>query len=122
MSAILGKRKRQVRRARKDAPDDTENDGDRLALQAAFQKAFEVRFKPLDVVVKPVIESAQPDIGTDEPESAEDTDGFEGFSSEEEAEDCGQSDETPTVEVIDYASTQQLDLLSPADAKAFMVC
>jgi len=120
MSNILGKRKRQVRRAQISEPEEPQDHSDREALQAALARAFEARFKPLEVTAKNVVEETSSyESGEDDSEDGveEVADDFEGFSSEDE-----DGKGIAKVEVVDYASSQQPDFMSPSDAKAFMVC
>jgi len=118
MSNVLGKRKRQVRRAHVSDIEEPQDENDREALQAALAKAFEARFKPLEVTKKNAVKETSPGESEDDDldVAQEAIDDFEAFSTEDE-----ERDERPSVEIVDYASSQQPDFMSLSGAKAFMV-
>ncbi|KAF2638883.1 hypothetical protein P280DRAFT_430375, partial [Massarina eburnea CBS 473.64] len=119
MAPKLGKRKRVTReeleRSRSPSPSASESDSehsDGEDVEALFRKAFEAKFKPLDIepVQKKVKEEESED--EEEEELEEDSD-WSGISSE---------DEEGKVEVFDYAtdSRQLSDKASKAEMRAFM--
>lgn len=85
MAVKLGKRKRSEVATKEQPPapqSDSDSDDDRATARALFQKAFEARFKPLEI--KPV---EQNDALDEEPEDEEDTESrsdWSGITSDED--------------------------------------
>jgi hypothetical protein len=115
MGPALGKRKRVTREeleapSRSPSPSSDSGNSDGEDLQDIFRKAFEAKFKPLDVEPKKSkLVEADTNIG-------------EELEKEEESDWSGISDEDGKVEVVEYADTRGPgELASKADLKAFMV-
>lgn len=122
MAPALGKRKRITREeleraSRSPSPSSSSDsqDSDSEDVQALFRKAFEAKFKPLDIepVQKKVKES---EIERDDAEVEEEEEGsdWSGINSEDEDED--------EVEVVDYADNtrKERERVSKAELRAFM--
>lgn len=118
MAPTLGKRKRVTRveltrpspsPSPSPSPAPHSDGSDASDVQAIFRRAFEAKFRPLDIEpVKPKDEDPEPE----DDEVGEETD-WSGLSSEEEED---------TVEVFDYATTKHAnDKASKAELRAFMV-
>ena len=103
MAAPNSKRKREQN-------DDASEDED--AIRARFQRAFEARFKPLEVR-RP---SPQPQVTEDNLEDGEDDEDLEG------SDWSGLSDDDRPVEVVEHAVIQSHDAATvEREKKAFMV-
>ena len=123
MSVSLGKRKRSTK-ARAAAPlkkviiapppPEAESDGeDKEALQDAFRRAFEARFKPIEdekEEEEKAVEKTQEDM------RSEDEDDWDGLSED------GEEDDGDEVEVVEHANTAySRDRADKATLRAFMV-
>jgi hypothetical protein len=115
MAPNLGKRKRVTREeleqhSRSPSPASESENSDGEDIRDIFRKAFEAKFKPIEVEPK---KQKLGKLVVEENELEEESD-WSGISSE---------DEIPDVEIIDYASKQQAikDRASKAEMKAFMV-
>lgn len=113
MAPTLGKRKRITREelerpSRSPSPSSESQGSDGEDLQAIFRRAFEAKFKPLDIEpVNPKSEEEE----VQEEEQEEQTD-WSGISSEDEDQ----------VEVFEYADTRHTGDRAPkAEMRAFMV-
>jgi len=112
---VLGKRKRTAH-ARPDVPpspsdsvsDDSDNAQD---LQERFRRAFEAKFKPLDIA--PVKDTH----GVDPVDDQEDD--WSGISDEEELDE--EEDQISKVQIVEHGVIAPTELLSKAEMKAFMV-
>ncbi|PVI07600.1 hypothetical protein DM02DRAFT_666518 [Periconia macrospinosa] len=119
MAPTLGKRKRVTReelerpsRSPSPSSESQESDGSE-DVQALFRKAFEAKFKPLDI--EPVQKKVKEDeIEHDDEEIEEEDSDWSGISSEDENDDG--------VEVFDYAANnkQPREKMSKAELRAFM--
>lgn len=121
MAPTLGKRKRVTREelerpSRSPSPSSgSEESDDGEDVQALFRKAFEAKFKPLDI--EPVHKKVKGDeIEDDDEEREEEDSDWSGISSGEDEDDDG-------VEVFDYAANnrQPREKMSKAELRAFMV-
>lgn len=91
MVVTLGKRKRQTEAAKEVVPAPGSDSEDDAKARALFQKAFEAKFKPLDVQPVRAAESSEDDI------EDEDADG------DEESDWSGVSGGEDEVEIIEHA-------------------
>jgi hypothetical protein len=114
MAPTLGKRKRvsraDIQRPSRSPSSSSSNadESDAEDLQAIFRRAFEAKFKPIEI--EPVNKKVKEET-MEEDEQEEESD-WSGISSE--AEDH--------VEVVEYSGTQQEDKkASKAELRAFMV-
>jgi hypothetical protein len=116
MAPTLGKRKRVTRSeleqpSRSASPSFAEQESDGEDLQAIFRRAFEARFKPIEL--EPVnVKPKQLEVEEEDTSEGEDSD-WSGISSSSE----------PSVEVVEYADTQRAaeDKASRAEMRKFMV-
>lgn len=152
MPPQLGKRKRVTREeleqasrspspesdAQSQSEDDSEDE--EVDVQELFRRAFEARFKPLEVEVKKrkVEKEKNKGKGVDEDECGGisdegETNAFDDRDDDDEAENMGEEeddseedvdeDSTGGIEVVDYTNTQHKhEKLSKAELRAFMVC
>lgn len=130
MAVALGKRKRQgevLKASKKSAPKPTpktnivesESESDNEDLQAAFRRAFEAKFKPLDGAAKKKAEAikALEDEEIDEEEEESD---FGDLSGAEDEDDDDEDNEVEVIEHADIKRTPREDL-DKKQMKAFMV-
>lgn len=114
MAPTLGKRKRVTREqlaqpSRSPSISDSE-DSDREDLQEVFRRAFEAKFKPIQI--EPVIKIPEQDEVVAEDEDEESDSEWSGLS----------SDEDNGVEIVECAGAQRgSDKASKAEMRAFMV-
>jgi hypothetical protein len=115
MAPTLGKRKRITRSeleqpSRSASPSSASQDSDGEDLQAIFRRAFEAKFKPIEI--EPVNKKPK-QVQVEEEDSDEEDSDWSGISSSSE----------PGVEVVEYADTQRAteDKASKAEMRKFMV-
>lgn len=129
MVVALGKRKRQgevFKTSRKAASKPTpktdiieeESESDNEDLQAAFRRAFEAKFKPLDGAAKKKAEAIK---AIEEEEDDEEESDFGGLSGAEDDDDDDEDDEVEVIELADIKRTPREEL-DKKQMKAFMVC
>jgi hypothetical protein len=129
MAPHLGKRKRITREeleepSRSPTPDSgsesSESDGEKADLQEIFRRAFEAKFKPLEVEKKKRKVEEAPEELEDEEESD-----WSGISDEdEEGEPKVEVVDVsiPKVEVVDVSIPKaKVEKMSKAEMRAFMV-
>ncbi|KAF2086941.1 hypothetical protein K490DRAFT_66254 [Saccharata proteae CBS 121410] len=113
MSVSLGKRKRaekSTKVARRKVPAKSPEPSDNEDLQAAFRRAFEAKFKPLDDSVN--LPTPKPAETIPEPSEDEEKDSdWDGIAEE---------DDEPKVEVIEHADISRKQRASRDELKAFM--
>lgn len=114
----LGKRKRITREelerpSRSPTPSSDSEESDGEDVQALFRKAFEAKFKPLDI--EPVQKKVKEEDVERDDEEIEDEENWSGISSDDEDEE--------EIEVVDYAdkARQAREKASKAELRAFMV-
>lgn len=110
MATSIGKRKR-----RDDVEDSKHSSSDDDDIRARFQKAFEAKFKPLEVNEKPQKDAAleQQVAQEDEQDDSDDL---------EDSDWSGLSEEENGVEVVSHAEAKPTDdIARQRGAKSFMV-
>ena len=112
MTAVLGKRKRVSGKDEKSAKSATTPDvkSDTEDLQDIFRRAFEAKFKPLDVPVTVAADAEEEEIS--EPEDLSDESDWSGLSDGED-----------NVQIVEHTTTSRRpeESLSKQELKAFMV-
>jgi len=111
MAVSLGKRKRREDTSKKSEPAGSDTDDDATA-RALFQRAFEAKFRPLEIVEKP-IEQDEPGSDEDNSQDDDEDDEWDGLSEYDEA--------TPEIEVIQDKPANLIDReRQKREMKAFM--
>ncbi|KAI6881953.1 hypothetical protein KC363_g6094 [Hortaea werneckii] len=109
MAISIGKRKR-----RDDIEDSKHSSSDDDDIRARFQKAFEAKFKPLEVNEKPQKDAA-PEQHVAQDDNQDDTDDLE------DSDWSGLSEEEDGVEVVSHAEAKPTDdIARQRGAKSFM--
>ncbi|KAI6793091.1 hypothetical protein KC361_g6375 [Hortaea werneckii] len=109
MAISIGKRKR-----RDDIEDSKHSSSDDDDIRARFQKAFEAKFKPLEVNEKPQKDAA-PEQHVAQEDNQDDTDDLE------DSDWSGLSEEEDGVEVVSHAEAKPTDdIARQRGAKSFM--
>lgn len=120
MAMTIGKRKRSV--PPEDVADGSEDED---AMRARFQKAFEKKFKPLEVSKVPAKEIDEESEDSEDFESDDDLEvNEEDDEDDEECDWSGLSDDENHVEVVDYNATKRStedEDTQRREKKAFMV-
>ncbi|KAF2261180.1 hypothetical protein CC78DRAFT_561908 [Lojkania enalia] len=116
MAPTLGKRKRVTREGLEQSshlhsPSSASSNSDSEDVQDIFRRAFEAKFKPLDVEPQESKITEPEEEEEEEEEELEEDSDWSGISSEAEDE----------IEVIEHSTTRRLgDRLSKAEMRAFM--
>lgn len=122
MAGHLGKRKRRaesLKPTRKDSPSNSEDDA---AVRAAFQRAFEAKFNPVEVEARPAAEPAGRVLEDDRSEEEDEDEDWSGFSGSENEDEDEESEEEPRIETVEFGAPRAMNReQEKAEKKAFMV-
>ncbi|GAB7362410.1 hypothetical protein MBLNU230_g2733t1 [Neophaeotheca triangularis] len=120
MANHLGKRKRRAESQKPAKEESPSSSGDDAAIRAAFQRAFEAKFNPVEVETKPAAEAGRV-LENDRSDEEDSDDDWSGFSGDEEDDNEDEDETTEGVETVEFGAPRTIDReQEKAEKKAFM--